>query len=155
MIFSQRLKQAMKELNLTQSQVCSLTGKSKASISQYLSNKQIPPESVQISIATALGLSSDYFSKPDEPINILPHFETRSGIIEKLDVEDAAKIMQINHNTVRKGLRQGVFPWGYAIHTSENRWVYFINARRFAEIEGVDLEAYKKCTCGAATPTGA
>ena len=30
-----------------------------------------------------------------------------------------------------------VFPWGYAIHTSEHRWSYFINAKRFAEIEGV------------------
>lgn len=39
----------------------------------------------------------------------------------------------------RKGLKQGIFPWGYAIHTSENHWVYFINANRFAEIEGVKL----------------
>ncbi len=35
------------------------------------------------------------------------------------------------------GVQQGVFPWGYAIHTSEHRWSYFINAKRFAEIEGV------------------
>lgn len=34
---------------------------------------------------------------------------------------------------------EGVFPWGYAIHTSDNRWVYFINAKRFAEIEGVKV----------------
>jgi hypothetical protein len=57
--------------------------------------------------------------------------------IKKLMVEDAAKILGMNHNTVRKGLQQGVFPWGYAIKTSEHRWVYFINAERFAEIEGV------------------
>ena len=43
----------------------------------------------------------------------------------------------MNHETVRKGLRQGVFPWGYAIKTSENHWVYFINAKKFAEIEGI------------------
>ena len=49
----------------------------------------------------------------------------------------AAKMLGMNHNTVRKGLQQGVFPWGYGIRTSENRWVYFINAKRFAEIEGI------------------
>lgn len=50
---------------------------------------------------------------------------------------EAAKMLGMNHNTVRKGLQQGVFPWGYGIRTSENRWVYFINAKRFAEIEGI------------------
>lgn len=29
--------------------------------------------------------------------------------------------------------------WGYGIHTSDNRWVYFINAKRFAEIEGITV----------------
>lgn len=38
-----------------------------------------------------------------------------------------------------KGLQQGVFPWGYAVHTSDNRWSYFINAKRFAEVEGIAL----------------
>ena len=57
--------------------------------------------------------------------------------IQTLDVTVVAKLMHMNHNTVRKGLQQGVFPWGYAIQTSENRWVYFINAVRFSEIEHV------------------
>ena len=50
-----------------------------------------------------------------------------------------AKLMHMNHNTVRKGLQQGVFPWGYAIKTSENRWCYFINAVSFQEIEHITL----------------
>ena len=50
---------------------------------------------------------------------------------------EAANMLGMNHNTVRKGLQQGVFPWGYGIRTSENRWVYFIYAKRFAEIEGI------------------
>ena len=57
----------------------------------------------------------------------------------RLDVTKAAKLMGMNHNTVRKGLQQGVFPWGYAVHTSDNRWSYFINAKRFAEVEGIAL----------------
>lgn len=137
MTFSEKLKQAMQELHLNQRQVCGMTGKSKGSVSQYLSGKQIPSEDVQAAIAVALGLEENYFSKEEEAVVVLPVKEVRNGVIPKLDVEDAAKLLQMNHNTVRKGLQQGVFPWGYGIHTSENRWVYFINARRFAEIEGV------------------
>lgn len=137
MKFSEKLKQAMQELHLNQRQVCGMTGKSKGSVSQYLSGKQIPSEDVQVAIAVALGLEENYFSKKEESVVALPAAELRNGVISRLDVEKAAKLLGMNHNTVRKGLQQGVFPWGYGIHTSENRWVYFINAKRFAEIEGV------------------
>lgn len=139
MTFSEKLKQAMQELHLNQRQVCGLIGKSKGSVSQYLSGKQIPSEDVQSAIAVALGLEADYFNKADGQVVILPNTELKNGVIPRLDVEKAAKLMQMNHETVRKGLRQGVFPWGYAVHTSENRWAYFINAKRFAEIEGITV----------------
>lgn len=113
MTFSEKLKQAMQELHLNQRQVCGMTGKSKSSVSQYLSGKQIPSEDVQSAIAVALGLESDYFSKSDEQVAVLPTAELRNGVIPRLDVEKAAKLLQMNHNTVRKGLQQGVFPWGY------------------------------------------
>lgn len=137
MKFSDNLKQAMQELHLNQKQVCGMTGKSKGSVSQYLSGKQIPSEDVQSDIAVSLGLDQDYFKKDDSQTVVLPTKEVRNGVIPRLDVEKAAKLLQMGHNTVRKGLQQGVFPWGYAIKTSENRWCYFINAKRFAEIEGV------------------
>lgn len=137
MTFNEKLKQAMQELHLNQRQVCGMTGKSKGSVSQYLSGKQIPSEDVQADIAVALGLEENYFSKKEESVVALPTIELRNGVIPRLDVEKAAKLLGMNHNTVRKGLQQGVFPWGYGIHTSENRWVYFINAKRFVEIEGV------------------
>lgn len=66
MNFSEKLKKAAKELNLTQVQMAGMTGKSKASISQYLAGKQIPPEEQQRDIAVALGLKEDYFSKADD-----------------------------------------------------------------------------------------
>lgn len=139
MTFSEKLKQAMRELHLNQAQVCNMTGKSKGSVSQYISGKQIPSEDVQADIAIALGLEENYFSKQEENIVVLPTKEVRNNIIQKMDVGKAAELLGMNHNTVRKGLQQGVFPWGYGIKTSENRWVYFINAKRFAEIEGVAI----------------
>ena len=109
MTFSEKLKQAMQELHLNQRQVCGMTGKSKGSVSQYLSGKQIPSEDVQRDIAVALGLESDYFSKLDEQVKVLPTKELRDSVIPRLEVEKAAKLLQMNHNTVRKGLQQGVF----------------------------------------------
>ena len=139
MKFSEKLKKDMQELHLNQRQVCGMTGKSKGSVSQYLSGKQIPSEEVQCDIAVSLGLDQDYFTKDDSQTVVLPTKEVKNGVIPRLDVDKAAKLLQMNHNTVRKGLQQGVFPWGYAIKTSEHRWAYFINANRFAEIEGIHV----------------
>lgn len=136
MTFSKKLQKAMQELNLNQKQVCGLTGKSKGSVSQYLSGKQVPSRTAQSDIAVALGLAPNYFeeeqappSEPEKPIIV--------GRIKKLLPEEAAIYLGLSKDTIRRGLQQGVFPWGYAIKTSENRWTYFINANRFAEIEGL------------------
>ena len=135
MNFSDKLKSAMQQLGINQAKVVSLTGKSKGSISQYISGKQTPSTEVQRDIAVSLGLTPDYFEQNSEQVQL--NVKGSADGIKTLDVTEVAKVMHMNHNTVRKGLQQGVFPWGYAIKTSENRWVYFINALRFAEIEGV------------------
>lgn len=135
MKFSEKLKQAMQELHLNQRQVCGMTGKSKGSVSQYLSGKQIPSDDVQSAIAVALGLNPDYFEQEETPVTFKPS-KCEDGI-PTLTVGEVAKLMHKHTNTIALGLQQGVFPWGYAIHTSEHRWSYFINAKRFAEIEGI------------------
>ena len=140
MKFNEKLKAAMQQLDLKQSQVVGMTGCSKASISQYLSGKNVPSADKQSDIAVSLGLAPDFFEQDVIQEGIVPPTLKQSndnGVIRQLLVSDAAKILGMNHNTVRKGLQQGVFPWGYAIHTSEHRWVYFINAKRFSEIEGI------------------
>lgn len=137
MKFSEKLKQAMQELHLNQTQVCGLTGKSKGSVSQYLSGKQIPSEDVQRDIAVSLGLAPDYFAKEGAAAVMMLKEALADGKIKKLLPEEVAPLLGMDKGTVRKGLQQGVFPWGYAVKTSENRWSYFINAKRFAEIEGV------------------
>lgn len=137
MKFSEKLKKAMQELGINQAQVVGLTGKSKGSISMYLNNKTIPPEKVQRDIAVSLGLAPDYFEQEDAPVVVIPKGALAEGKIKKMLPEEAAFLLGMDKGTVRKGLQQGVFPWGYAVKTSGNRWAYFINARRFAEIEGV------------------
>ncbi len=139
-MFNERLKKAMQDLNLKQTQVCGLTGKSKGSISQYLSGKQVPPEDVQRDMAVSLGLDPDYFTKDDDqlPVNLMP-VARKTGSIRRLTVKQAAKALCVDKDTVSKGLQQGVFPWGYGIKTSSNTWTYVINGDRLAQIEGVTV----------------
>ena len=131
-MFKDKLRKAMFDLNISQIDFAKITGCSKAAVSQYLSGKHVPPKYKQAKIAELLGLEYGYFDNDDD---LLP--ENR---IPRLSVMEAANMLGIHHTTLRMGLRQGVFPWGYAIQTSEDRWVYFINARRFMEIEKVGDE---------------
>lgn len=112
MSFSEKLKETMQDLDLNQKQVVGMTGKSKGSISQYLSGKQIPSEKVQSDIAISLGLNPDYFKNEENPV---PFRIPRKGTIPRLDVVKAAQLLGMNHDTVRKGLQQGAFPWGYKL----------------------------------------
>lgn len=114
---------------------CWIDRESKGSISMYLNDKTTPSEQVQSDIAVSLGLTPDYFEQEETPVTFKPS-KCEDGI-PTLTVHEVAKLMHKHTNTIALGLQQGVFPWGYAIHTSEHRWSYFINAKRFAEIEGV------------------
>lgn len=140
MAFNEKLKKAMQELGITQKQLVGITGIHKSSISQYLAGNTIPTEERQKDMALSLGLAPDYFAeKRVKACKKLKKTISANCGVERLSVVDAAKLLGINHDTVRKGLQQGVFPWGYAIQTRENRWVYFVNAARFAEIEKIKI----------------
>lgn len=136
MTFNEKLKQAMRQLGISQAQVVGMTGIGKSSISQYLSGKNVPTEERQKNIAVSLGLEADYFTKDDFTVKLL---KQNSGVIAEIRTKDVGRLMRMGHSTVENGLKQGVFPWGYAIKTSDNHYRYFINARRFAEIEGIEI----------------
>lgn len=138
MMFNEKLKKAMQDLGISQAQLVGLTGIGKSSISQYLSGKNIPTEERQKNIAVSLGLAPDYFEKDDAETVVMKPSKCSDGIAT-LTLQQVAKVMHKHTNTIALGLQQGVFPWGYAIRTSEHRWSYFINARRFAEIEGIEV----------------
>lgn len=145
MKFSEKLKKTMQDLNISQAQLVGMTGIGKSSISQYLSGRNVPTEERQKNIAISLGLAPDYFEQDIVQTVVLPKEALENGRIKKLLPEEAASYLGMDKGTVRKGLQQGVFPWGYGIVTSVNpdtgkkHWTYFINAKRFAEIEGVNV----------------
>lgn len=132
-MFADNMKKQMAVHGITQSELAKMTGIGRSSISQYLSGKNEPTDERKNVIAEAIGcrvIDLDAAETTSFPVDT----DTK---MKRLSVDQAAKLLGMNHETVRKGLRQGVFPWGYAIHTSEGRWSYFINAKKFAEIEGL------------------
>lgn len=135
-MFADNLKAQMEYHRISQAQLSLLTGIGRSSISQYLSGKNMPAIERQLAIAKAVGcdLADLTITSENKPLKT-------ERKVQRIDVSRAAKILGMNHETVRKGLQQGVFPWGYAIHTTDKRWSYFINARKFAEIEGVKIDA--------------
>jgi hypothetical protein len=56
-------------------------------------------------------------------------------------VEEAAKRLEMNPQTLRLALQQGLFPFGVAVKTSENRYTYKIFENRLEKyLEGGDYD---------------
>ncbi len=125
--FKDKLKTVMDEHNWSQTYVAGMTGWSKAAVSQWLSGREVPSKLKQGLIADALGLPVDYFR------------DTPDTGFRRLTVEQAARALGTSKDTVRLGLQQGVFPWGYAVQT-ESGWTYIINGTKLEQIEGVKVE---------------
>lgn len=131
MSFAEKLKALMGELNLSQSKLSDLTGIGKSSISQYLSGKNEPSKDRKKEIARKLGVQEDYFDT----------FETAATVqhdgVFNLPVTMAAKLMGKSKEWVKQGLRDGVFPWGYAVKLT--KWSYFISSVKFTEYTGIKV----------------
>lgn len=131
MSFAEKLKKLMFELNISQAQVSKLTGIGKSSISQYLSGKNEPSKNRKREIALALGIDGEYFNQ----------FETKTIIqnnsVTNVPVSVVAALMGKSKEWVMQGLRDGVFPWGYAVKLT--KWSYYISSVKFTEYTGIKI----------------
>lgn len=137
MSFAEKLKALMGELDLSQSKLSDLTGIGKSSISQYLSGKNEPSKDRKKEIARKLGVQEDYF----DTFDTFDTFETAATVqhdgVFNLPVTLAAKLMGKSKEWVKQGLRDGVFPWGYAVKLTN--WSYFISSVKFTEYTGIKV----------------
>lgn len=58
--------------------------------------------------------------------------------MNRLSVKKVAELMGASEQFVRRGLQQGLFPWGYAVKTS-SKWTYWISSIKFAEYTGIKV----------------
>lgn len=132
--FCDRLKAAMMEANLTQSALAGMVDVSKASMSGYLSGKVNPPEKKKEQIALALGKPHNFFQM--EEINM----EIAADGGYRLKAELAAKLMGVSERTLKHGLQNGDFSFGYAIRNPETgSHTYWISRIRFSAETGIPV----------------
>lgn len=129
MNFKDQLRDAMKRARITAAELSRMTGVSQSLISQYLAGYTEPRQDKKAAICQALNIQENAPEQPD-PFTVT--------------VEQVAKIMHLAPDTVRIGLQQRVFAWGYAIKLGVNaegkeNWSYKINRIRFREIEHVEI----------------
>ncbi len=129
--FAERLKNAMEQTNVSQSDLSRRTGASKAAISQYLSGKNTPgPDRIK-ALADATGVSFDYLmGYGAAPVAEPP--------IKKISVKEAARCMGKSDQFVRIGLQRGLLPFGNAVPGTGNNWNYYINPAKFREYVGAE-----------------
>ncbi|MDD6488937.1 MAG: hypothetical protein PUG48_03870 [Clostridia bacterium] len=60
--------------------------------------------------------------------------------MNRLSVKRVAELMGASEQFVRRGLQQGLFPWGYAVKTS-SKWTYWISPVKFTEFTGIKVKS--------------
>lgn len=56
-----------------------------------------------------------------------------------ITVAEASELMGVSRQFVRVGLRKGIFPFGYAVQISADRYTYFISRQKFSEYTGIKM----------------
>lgn len=130
--FSQRLKQAMKERDITQVELSRITGLGKSSISQYVSGKNLPSRGNMKIIADALDVSCEW---------LIGNFEESPSASGKknITVETAAKLMGVGRQFIRVGLQNQTLPFGTAVKMPSGKYRYYISPSKFSEFTGCEV----------------
>lgn len=132
-VFSQRLKQAMQQANMTQKQLADETGLGKSSISQYLSGKNEPSKYNMAIIAAKLGVPLNWLNGTSDAL------DTDGKHRVNLPVETAAKLMGVGKQMLRQGLKNGDFPFGYAVKMPSGKYRYYISPSKFSDFTGCEV----------------
>ena len=131
-VFAEKLKKLMNEARLTQADVRKMTGIGASSLSQYINGKNEPYPARKREIAVALGVDEAYFDDA-APAEI----KLVKAPAVNVRVETVAKLMHKSKEWVKQGLRDCVFPWGYAVKMKN--WSYFISPVRFTQETGIEI----------------
>jgi transcriptional regulator with XRE-family HTH domain len=133
MTFARHLKQIMTMKDMTQTQLATRSGLSKASISQLLSGKQNPTERALVMLAEALECSPEYLTpKDDQPISS----EEIKVPPKNIPVEVAAKLLGKSEQFVRVALQRGLAPFGFATRITGQKYSYHISPKQLEQYQG-------------------
>lgn len=64
----------------------------------------------------------------------------KEAMANSITVAEASRLMGVSQQFVRVGLQKGIFPFGYAVQISTDRYTYFISRCKFMEHTGITTE---------------
>lgn len=122
------LKKILKERDMSQKQLSDLTGIPCSALSQYISGKSTPSDERLRLIERTLDLPECHLDAE----------RAGSGMVKRISVEEAAHIMGLGVETLKAAMRaKECLPWGRAIETGKNAWVYWVNEITFKREMGL------------------
>ena len=57
-----------------------------------------------------------------------------------ITVAESSKLMGVSRQFILIGLQKGIFPFGYAVQISADRYTYFISKQKFSEYTGIVVQ---------------
>lgn len=130
--FAEHLRRAMNQAGVNQVTLSERTGASKASISQYLSGKNIPSYNRIKILADAVGVPVEYLTGQMVDLEIPSHR------MIKITIRGAARCLGKSEQFVRIGLQRGILPFGVAVPGNGGKWNYDIRPDKFRDYVGND-----------------
>jgi len=131
---AERLREAIDNARMNQSELAACAGISKASISQYLSGKNEPKPQVIAKLAEILQVDEAWLNgQTDEPTLNKPRI---------LRPKDAAKILNSNADSVRIRMQKDLFKpsIGTACKLNGNRYSYEIYPEKLAVFLNISVD---------------
>lgn len=140
MTFSDRLRHAMVQADMTQAVLAEKSGCSRAAVSQYLSGVNTPSPAKMDALAGALGVKAEFLSGTEVSGSLEPSLS-----MLKISIYDAARCMGKSDEFVKTALQMEKVPFGIAVPGVGKRWNYYINPVKFRDYVGAALfDAYFK-----------
>ena len=128
-MFANRLKLAMDEKEISQTELAARIGKGKSSVSQYLSGKNIPKADVQEKIAEVLDCTVEFLNRDmDEVCDVTDS--------KNISVAECARMLGKSEQFVRIALQQGIAPFGFAVR-NKSVYSYHISPKKLKEYMGM------------------
>jgi len=126
MSFAYNLKSIMIERNINQTDLSSLTGVGKSSLSQYLSGKHLPSNRRIAEIAASLGVTIGRLTANMQPP---PEEAPPNPSDQRVSIAETARRLGKSPQFVRVALQNGVAPFGFATKVTGNSYDYHISPK--------------------------
>ncbi|MBQ9609365.1 MAG: helix-turn-helix transcriptional regulator [Lachnospiraceae bacterium] len=134
MKFSEQMKKAMQQLNITQAQVVSMTGCSKGAISMYLNDKCEPGNQKKRGIAISLGLAPDFFEQAEPDVEKAVVTPSDKSGIHRITLKELTTLLGVDKETASKIAVGRELPGLYGCKGSGEKFVYIINEAVFCKV---------------------